>query len=66
MRGSEVGEGGQGGDMCKELDSPELFNLPLDQWFPFSLRWWEAKHLKGIREVILVAEVAHLDEPGKG
>ena len=62
----EVGERGQGGDMCKELGPPKLLNFPPDQWFPCSLRGWGAQDYKGVGKVVLEADVAHLYEPGKG
>ena len=66
MRRPEVGEGGQGSCVAKELCPPKLLNFPPGQGLPYSLRRWVAQDYKGVRKVILEADVAHLDEPGKG
>ena len=61
----EVGKRGQGGDMSKELGPPELLYFSPNQWLPYSLRGWGAQDFKGVRKVVLEADVAYLCEPGQ-
>ena len=60
---SEVRERGQGTCMGKNFCSPKFLDLFLDPRFPLSLGGWGGKDRRWVGQVVLEAEVAHLDEP---